>query len=352
MTRLVVAAAAALAIGLPALPGVASQHDDQQAARRLLERAASVAGTLTFEGTLVTVTFDGAGPSVSEMRTTHGRDGQVHSSRGDSWMVGRSGDDAFLWEPDAGRLLRFVGMDPVPFSIERLLSNYDLRLAGTRQLETGRAAVIAARQHGTQRDREHLYADRQTGLIVRRDTFQDDGAPARVIAFTELRTTSEPAPAPPTPDAAAAMPAQVLDEQQLRVLESVGWVAPRTLPGGYRLWSGHALPDPETGTLNLVYSDGLYTLSLYEQHGRLRADALEGAVALRRGGVRVHRWPGAQPARLVWSGDGLIFTVVTDAPYDHALSVVAALPQDPPSPLLRSLLKRIERAAGRLWPFG
>lgn len=352
--RTLVAAATAAVTLSPAAPAVTQVQDDPgrpPTARALLEQAATATESLALEGRVAIVTFDSAGPSVSEIEVVRGRSGQLRMGQGASWMVGRSGEDAFLWEPDGGRLLRFGGVDPVPFSVGRLMDNYDMTVAGTRDLGTGPATVLAAREHGAARDREHLYVDDATGMIVRRDTFQADGRPARVVAFTDLDVEAEAAAAPPMPSADDPMQPQSLDTGQLRVLESVGWVAPRSLPGGYRLRSSHALPDPDTGSLHLVYSDGLYTLSLYEQHGRLRSDALDGAATISEGEVRVHRWPGAQPARIVWSGDGLVFTVITDAPYDHALRVAAALPRDPPPPLVRRLLDGVERGAERLWPF-
>lgn len=355
MNRLL-AAAAATAVGvlLPALPVTTAGAQEQPTpVHGLLERAADAAQSLAFEGTMVIIAFDRAGPSVSEIELMHGPDGELQMSGGTSWMVGRSGGDAFLWEPRAGRVLHFVGMDSVPFSVDLLMDNYQVTRAGTRRLMTGPATVLAVRQQDARHDREHLYLDQASDLIVRRDTFQDDGSPARVVAFTDIDVAADPGTvtSPPAAETDGASPRK-LDDHQLRVLESTGWVAPQRLPGGYHLRSGYAVPEPDTGSLHLVYSDGLYTLSLYQQRGQLRADELTGAVAARWGDMQVHRWPGAQPARIVWSGGGLVFTVVTDAPHEQALAAATALPQDPPPSLAERLLDGVGRAAGRLWPFG
>jgi hypothetical protein len=79
----------------------------------------------------------------------------------------------------------------------------------------------------------------------------------------------------------------------------------------------------------------LYTLSLFEQQGRLAASAVSGATKLTTedGGPS---GGGPAPNLDEWSGPetGLTFTALTDAPTDEVLTVVAGLPTDPHPPSL------------------
>jgi len=104
-------------------------------------------------------------------------------------------------------------------------------------------------------------------------------------------------------------------------LTASGWSCPRKLAGLslVRLRSDRA-GNPET--VHLVYSDGLATVSVVEQHGRLTAapqgsqwDATLGAYA-RRGASGMATWQ---------SGD-VVFTVVTDGNSGVLAEAVASLP--------------------------
>lgn len=344
------AVTAVAALVLVAVAGPAWTADERDA-RALLERAVGAAEARSFRGRVAVISFD-VRPHVTELEVVRGREGALRVGQEQRWMMGRTNASAFLWEAQAGRLLRFGGAEPVDFSVDRLVRRYDIDVAGTRVLATGDASVVVVRERSSGLVREHLYVNEHTGLIVRRDTFQDDGRPARILAYTSLEAAPVAMRTPSarvTEEGGSAMP---LDSRALRTLDAVGWVAPGQLPGGYELRSGHALPGPRGGSLQLVYSDGLYTLSLYEQRGELSAAGLSGAVEGRHGDLLLHRWPGSEPLRVVWSGDGVVFTMVTDAPYDRALAVAAALPHDPAPSLLDRALRRLERAVDRLWPFG
>jgi negative regulator of sigma E activity len=81
----------------------------------------------------------------------------------------------------------------------------------------------------------------------------------------------------------------------------------------------------ELRVLHLTYSDGVSTVSVFEQRGRLDADALGGWTARTVDGARVHVQEAA-PWRAVWQGGGSVLTVVADAPPSTAEAVVDALP--------------------------
>lgn len=65
----------------------------------------------------------------------------------------------------------------------------------------------------------------------------------------------------------------------------------------------------------------------------------------------IHRWPGAEPERMVWSGAGHTFTAVSDAPSDVVLHAVSALPHESPPSIGQRLMRGFGRIGDTLWPF-
>lgn len=322
----------------------------------VMDRAIEASRGSAYEGRLVIVAFDEHGPTVTEVDVVQGPDGAMRVGRAEAWMVGRDRDDAFFFRREAGHLLRFGNVERIGFDRGELTRKYDVRRTGVEVLPSGPATVLAVRERGGVHDRERLFVDDATGIVVRRETFAADGAPRRVVAFTELRV-AEPGTAglavAPTPGLAAVDggAGQSVSDEGLRILGEVGWAAPAELPAGFRLRRGYALPQPAASSLHLVYSDGLYTLSIYQQVGLLDTDAVAGARSHVADGRHVWRWPGSEPERLVWSDGGRTYTAVSDAPVDALLPALAGLPGEPPPALDQRLGRGLHRVVNWLWPF-
>ena len=112
--------------------------------------------------------------------------------------------------------------------------------------------------------------DAESGLIVRRETHDVDGRPVRVVAFTELEV--DPATGLLTPpDVTGEVERVSLAPVERRALLADGIPAHERLPGGFELLGASQVepPDRRPRPIHLVYGDGLYTLSLYVQRGRL-----------------------------------------------------------------------------------
>jgi hypothetical protein len=91
-----------------------------------------------------------------------------------------------------------------------------------------------------------------------------------------------------------------------------GYIAPSTV-SGYQLVGRSRHPNG----VELLYSDGLFTVSVLEQRGDLDTSRLaNGGTAVDVGGNGATRYsePGADV--LVWERDGTVFTCVSDAPPD------------------------------------
>ena len=101
--------------------------------------------------------------------------------------------------------------------------------------------------------------------------------------------------------------------------------------------------------VDLGYSDGLSMVSVFEQHGNLPA-TLPG---WRKTKVNGHVVFAAEPDQrsLTWSGRGMVYTVVADAPAQTVEAVVGALPHDGPTGFWKRMSRGITRLASWANPF-
>lgn len=318
--------------------------------REVMQRAIEASKASTFQGRLAIVTIGDGGPAFAEVDIAQGSDGGMRVGRAETWMVGRAEEEVFF-RTRAGNLLRFGNIERLAFDLDTLVDKYRVLRAGTQELRTGPAIVLAIRERDAEFDRERLYVDEATGLVVRRDTFHRDGAPRRVVAFTELEVVELSVSRPEAEQTTHRGPFRAISDDGLDILDRTGWAVPDELPGGFALRTGYAMPEADGSSLHLVYTDGLYTVSVYEQFGRLARDSVDGAVERRVDGGTVWRWPGSEPERVVWSADGLTFTAISDAPVDTVLEAVAGLPGDSPAGLGGRLTRGLRRVGGWLWPF-
>jgi hypothetical protein len=288
------------------------------------------------------VSFGERGPQVTELHVQRSAEGvRIERERGGQ-LVSAAAEGQLR---AADRLLRVAGLGSTPDQLERLRGKYAAARLAPVDLDTGPAVPVELVERDDGVRREVLYLDELTGLVVRRETFDRDGAAVRVVAYTELellpaatRVASDDAGADAAPRHPEAPP------ELVERIRAAGFVAPDELDAGYLLLGAAELPDASVPTVHLLYGDGLYTLSVFQQRGRMASAARRGAVALATDdGGAVWRWPGSEPRRLVWNGDGLTFTVLTDAPTDEVLLAIGGLPTDPPSSILDRLSRGLQR---------
>jgi hypothetical protein len=178
---------------------------------------------------------------------------------------------------------------------------------------------------------ERVYLDAETDLLLERDQYDTGGTVVRTLAFESLtyRAASAPpaepaSPAHHAPKATSAASAASLADGYQRV-------------GTYRRGS----------VVQVLYSDGLYDLSLFEQSGRLRRSDLPESgerVAIGKATGWRYPWPGGQ--LVMWSAGGQVYTAVSDAPADQVLTAVRSLPATRRGEL--SLFGKIRRATQAL----
>jgi sigma-E factor negative regulatory protein RseB len=155
--------------------------------------------------------------------------------------------------------------------------------------------------------------------VLRREVLDASGALLRRTELLGVRLGAATRTATTGLTVAAPL-GERLDAPALAALEAAGWPVARSLPGELDLYDARRLPGE---VLQLAYSDGLSTLSLFVQQGAM--PPVQSGLVRRVGGARVWQSPG-EPERVVWAAGGRTWTLVSDASPALVEQVLLALP--------------------------
>jgi sigma-E factor negative regulatory protein RseB len=346
MTRLrlllLMAGAGTLLAGLPATAAVHADNAvgatvGEARALQLLSAASRAARTRVYSGTQYVSTWraDTASSSVADVE--HTSDGRslisVHPTAGgvvDSTVTLTTDLDA-----------RLVGL---------LAQHYDLSVAQDVTCN-GRAAhvVEATRQGAPGQVAGRFWIDAASALVLRREVFDRAGRLVRSSAFANIDVEGTSIP---SVEAATASTADRLSSDALDRLRADGWQIPATLPGELELFDARLRTHEGERVLHLSYSDGLSTLSLFAQRGRLGTAPMAGFIKQKLGRAAIWVRPSS-PERVVWGGGGRVFTLLSDAPPDAVNAVVTTLPHEklPKTGILARLQRGLARLGSWLNPF-
>ncbi len=186
--------------------------------------------------------------------------------------------------------------------------------------------------------REQVFLDQETDLLLERRQFDPSGTTTRVVGFTSLAI--DPATAPPP--APAKSDDQAPEIVATNRLASAG-MAPARLADGYQRVGVYR----RDGVVQVLYSDGMYDLSVFQRKGALDRRELGqegGPVTVGKAAGWRYAWPGGQV--VLWQAGATVFTLVSDAPLDQVLTAARDLPvpaKAKPSALekLRSLARTL-----------
>lgn len=318
----------------PASAAVDRGRTDHDAAAEeavaLLDRAAVAARRLSYSGTQYVASWRGgvADSSLVEL---------AHDPAGGSVVSGAAGE-----HPEAAGATAHLDLR----MLDRLAAAYDLSVSGPGRCTGREASVVEARRDdGGVAGR--FWVDEDSGMLLRREVFDEQGRRVRSAAFVDLVVQDATAARP------AGVPSRLSGRERpagalLERLREEGWHVPEELPDGFALFE--ARQDDEV--LHLAYTDGLSVLSLFAQDGGLGDSEVDGfdRESVDGAPVWVRR---TAPERVVWQGGGQVWTLVSDGAESSALAAVTALPHDaPPEDGLRARLSRgASRLAGMLNPF-
>jgi len=189
----------------------------------------------------------------------------------------------------------------LPERLQDLDEYYVLKLGNTERI-TGRVAqLVIVKPVDQYRYGYHLWADADTGLLLKADLLDTQGAILEQFMFTQINIgTKIPASALAPGMTGKSMVWYREDGNTRSVSEKPGWVASQ-LPKGFRL-SAHMtrrLPMRKQPVEHLVYTDGLAAVSVFIEKQE------KGAKPFMRGPSRM----GAVHAMSAQSGDYQITTV-------------------------------------------
>jgi hypothetical protein len=318
------------------LAGTAPAARAEPATTNPLDAARAAAARLSFVG-VVDVHWRAGSRTHDEQLAVRGQAGALEV-KGAISVVAASGGNRMIRRPGGDWDLLWTGSQ-VPTDRPDVDDKYDFvsAAAGAVTVADRSARLVEVREGGILRER--LYLDTATGLLLRLEQLEADGTTGRDVAFSALAID----PTAPAPRA----PAHAVNHSPQALAGAASSPAPASLPGGYRRVGAYR----EGGAVQVLYSDGLYDLSVFEQRGRLRTADLPAAgsrVAIGRGRGWAYDWAGGHV--LLWHAGHTLYSLVSDAPVEHLAAVAAALPASGGS---SSILNRLRRACRALLePFG
>jgi sigma-E factor negative regulatory protein RseB len=344
--------------GPPAARAVSPPDQAVDAGVQLLQESAGAGRALSYAGVQIISWWGPAGASTAVVNVTHwsGQGTLLQSVRTSAAPGGTFVAD----EPGAlpGDVLGITEQ-----TLDLLAANYQVAAAGAGTA-CGRPAQLVTARRGDGTLAARFWLDRATKIPLRRELFDSQAQMITENTFIDLRFSrpgqvgsdqigsdqvgsdqigplaGDRAPRPWSPLAAA----------DLAALRAADWPLPAQFPGGLALFDARRDDTAAGPVVELSYSDGLSSVSLFVQRGDLPRK-LTGWHAVVLGGWSVLA-RDSLGQRLTWVGDGHVLTLIADAPTDTISAAVRALPHD----MQRGFWARMGHGFSRLvsWadPFG
>ena len=358
VSRALLAVAVLVSLLAPTVPAAAAQTPNDRQWRALLDRASQAAEELPYVGESLWVTYEDGDPSVSTFIVQSSGTGEISVTDRSRFAVLLGNDGGGLADHERNWFFPLPAADLAKAhkGLDRVAAKYNVDIVkGERLLDRPCTRLEITRESDGELV-ERLWMDRATGLLLRRDTFNGEDMPLRMVAY--LKLDLEPNKRRSVRDGVGATRGQrpsqermnqevtEVDEDGRAALREGGWHVPEQLPGDYVTEGSFAVNAGESQPLQTVYSDGLYTVSLFEQRGDLSVASLPpGAEITSDFGFPAYTWRGAVPRRVVWQAGNTTFSLVGDAPPAELRAMAAELPRPEPD----RFFDRIQRGFGRLW---
>ena len=225
-----------------------------------------------YQGTLM---FS-AGGVLSSTKLLHIGDGRDHYDRietldGQPRVQYRHNEEMLTLWPDS-RLARWEQREPVaefpalPASAEpRALENYELQALESDRVAGHTADVLMLKPRDAHRYAQRLWADHQTGLLLRNDVLGPSGEVLESSAFTDLQIGGKPSAEAVLGPMKRLAGYRVLRPRTERAqVETEGWQLVRPVPGfGLVSCTKRPLADAGVPVLQSVFSDGMTHVSVF-----------------------------------------------------------------------------------------
>ena len=204
---------------------------------------------------------------------------------------------------------------------DQVLANYKCVISGYDSVAGHATVSVVLLNKYTGERTLRVWLDRQTHLVLKREEYHANGAVASQMRFEELRYTKKlpagifateaPAGYKQTKGHDYSKPTSDVD----KAVREAGFkpFTPKDLPQGFALTSGSSTSVDGVRTLHLIYSDGLRTLSLFENATGAAADF--GTLHPRTAHFEGHEAQYVEDGPttlLTWKEHGLHFALVGD----------------------------------------
>ena len=355
MTRRRLALVAGLVLVALAATGAPAQAEFSRRVtwRYLLDRATQSAEEIAYTGEVLWITHDAGGPHVSTFLVASSGGGEIEVSDRSRYdvLLGDTGSGLADFERGWYVPLPAADLARAHKGLSRLEAKYAVDIVGSDALLDRPCTMLEIRRRPDNVLVERLWVDDASGLLLRRETYEGDQL-LRMVAYLRLDLDPEArddrADQRPTRSGTIRRRPHVVevDPVDRPGLALAGWTVPEALPAGYLPEASFTVSAGDSQPLQLVFGDGLYSVSLFEQRGAPDWTSLpDGAVRTETLGFEAYTWPGAVPTRFVWEAEGTTFSLVGDAPPGDFTQIAAALPQ----PEQVTLGERLRRGLSRLW---
>jgi sigma-E factor negative regulatory protein RseB len=290
------------------------------AALRLLSRSARAAEDTPYQGLQFLTAWNSDGTAVtSVVKVSHepgvGTDMVVETTTAEQGGTIFQADNGGPRGGLTGYSARMLGL---------LTANYSVVESGSDEVAGRPVTVIEARRSdGSVAGR--FFIDQATGMMLRREVLDDSGREVDLMMFSDYATAPSMKVTVTASDASVQAPwNDRLGAADLRALEDHGWPIHPELPGPLSLYGAYE-PRGKDPVVQLGYSDGLSSVSVFMQRGTLNAAAVTGWQRVRRAGRDVYLSDTMQQM-IICTGAGYVYTIIADAPPATVDSVITALP--------------------------
>jgi sigma-E factor negative regulatory protein RseB len=153
---------------------------------------------------------------------------------------------------------------------------------------------------------ERIYVGEDTGLVLRRELYDARGDVVRSVSFMRVETATPDGSRPPTSVALVESAPRAIDDLDRPYRD------PASAGAGFRLLGRWELDDD---LVQLYYTDGVLSVSVFEQPGRLEWERLPaGGVDAEVSGRPARRYALPVGEAWVFERGGVVYTCVGDAP--------------------------------------
>ena len=300
----------ALALGAASLPLPSAGAGPDDEGEALLAYARRVASNETFAGVVEVRWRDDEGREHVERVGARSVAGSFVVGIGDRRVVGQGVQRSTTEGGQAGAHWSTADLHPAP----RPGAAWQLEVVGARAVAERAATLVVARD-ADGRVRARFAVDHETGQLLKREVLDQHGHVLRSVGFVKIVTGAVTPAVPAVKRDITATPVPISEVPG-------GFTSPEVVGSAYRLLGRYRHPH---GVVQLYYGDGLFTLSLFEQQGRIDWSALPAGHPADVAGVRTRSYSTATGTVVVWSNHDLVLTAIGDGPPDTVLAVVASV---------------------------